>query len=346
MIKIFVDDKVRSIADDYAKNVFENRGIEFQQPTVLLQNFRTDILERQDDTVGKILCAYVDKIIEKHSDLLHAEPKAMRNLINEFDNILRVVGATRKDKERNLKVLLGKKIKAGEKEQEFHKWIVESMRYDDVRLQIIPYLYRLNIRACVYCNAQYAATVRRIKPRSTKYEATFELDHFYPKSLYPFLCTNFYNLQPCCGACNKHKSNNIGLFNLYTNDVTEDVNPFLFSISHECVISKYLVSKNAEDIEINFDAPNDKALRKNHEKCFHITALYSAFKDVAAEIIWKRKAWNKTYMQMMEGQYNGLDIPAEIQKRIVFGFYPEERDIHLRPLTKLQQDLFKQQDLV
>lgn len=35
-----------------------------------------------------------------------------------------------------------------------------------------------------------------------------------------------------------------------------------------------------------------------------------------------------------------------LQKRIIFGFLENETDIHLRPLTKLQQDLYNQQDLV
>lgn len=346
MKKILVDDKVRMIADDYAGNVFKKRGKTFRQPLDLLRHFRRNILEPQDDTEGKVLCAYVDKIIEKHSELLHAEPNAMRILIDEFNGVLNIVGATREEKEQGIRLLMDKKIESGEKRYEFHEWIVSLMRYDDICSRIIPYLEKLNIRTCVYCNAQYAATARIVKPRSTKYEAFYELDHFYPKSLYPFLCTNFYNLQPCCGSCNKHKLDNPSLFNLYTNDAAEDRNPFMFSISHDCVIGKYLVSQTTEDIEIKFDAPNDEALRENHEERFHITALYKAFNDVAAEIIWKRKAWDKAYMKMLNGQYEGLPIPENIQKRIVFGFYTEPDEIHLRPLTKLQQDLFRQQDLV
>ncbi len=45
---------------------------------------------------------------------------------------------------------------------------------------------------------------------------------------------------------------------------------------------------------------------------------------------------------MMENQYDGMTITPSLQKRIIFGFL----EIHLRPLTKLQQDLYNQQDLV
>lgn len=37
--KIYVDDKVRAAADDYAANVFKNRRADFQQPLDLLKNF-------------------------------------------------------------------------------------------------------------------------------------------------------------------------------------------------------------------------------------------------------------------------------------------------------------------
>ena len=351
MRKIYVDDKVRAAADDYAANVFKNRRADFQQPLDLLKKFRDNILSTQDTTQGKVLLAYVDRILAVHSDLLHAEPKQMNMLIHEFNTILQVKGKTEKDKNAQTESLMKTRIqyqKSPKKSEThlFYEWIVEAMRYDDVSSQIIPYLNRINIRTCVYCNAQYAVTARKVGKRSIRYEAFFELDHFYPKSIYPFLCTNFYNLQPSCSSCNKHKEQNPSLFNLYTNDINETLNPFQFSIPHDKVVLEYLKSNTAEALEICFDAPGNNLLRENHEKCFHITPLYSAFKDVTEEIIWKRKAWDKTYMKMMKNQYNGMTITPSLQKRIIFGFLENETDIHLRPLTKLQQDLYNQQDLV
>lgn len=352
MRKIYVDDGIRAVADDFAENVFKNRKSDFQQPLSRLKSFRNDVLMTQDMTKGKVLLAYVDRILSKHSDLLHAEPKQMEVLIQEFNNILQVEGKTEKEKKKLLESLMKTPIQGQKgssnkiKTYPFYEWVVWAMRYDDVSSQIIPYLNRIRIRTCVYCNAQYAATAREVRKRSVCYEAFFELDHFYPKSIYPFLCTNFYNLQPSCSSCNKHKEQDESLFNLYTNNVNEILNPFQFSIPHDKFVLEYLKSNKAEDLEICFDAPKNDLLKENHEKCFHITPLYSAFKDVAEEIIWKRKAWDKTYMEMMEKQYAGMNIAPSLQKRIIFGFLEDEADIHLRPLTKLQQDLYNQQDLV
>ena len=48
--------------------------------------------------------------------------------------------------------------------------------------------------------------------------------------------------------------------------------------------------------------------------------------EVAEEIIWKRKAWDKSYMKMMENQYDGMTITPSLQKRIIFGFLENETD--------------------
>ena len=82
----------------------------------------------------------------------------------------------------------------------------------------------------------------------------------------------------------------------------------LKGISHDKVVLEYLKSNKAEALEIYFDAPGNNLLRENHEKCFHITPLYSAFKDVTEEIIWKRKAWVLIFHHL----HIGL-IPCRIQ---------------------------------
>lgn len=72
----------------------------------------------------------------------------------------------------------------------------------------------LQILCCAYCHTQGTYVVneyykRNHKPHKKgelkKPKAFFELDHYYPKSKYPFLCVSFYNLIPICSSCNKAK---------------------------------------------------------------------------------------------------------------------------------------------
>ncbi|MDQ7066856.1 MAG: hypothetical protein Q9M40_01995 [Sulfurimonas sp.] len=50
----------------------------------------------------------------------------------------------------------------------------------------------LNLSVCPYCNRN---TIYNI---TNKNRRTSDLDHFYPKSKYPFLAVSFYNLIPSC----------------------------------------------------------------------------------------------------------------------------------------------------
>ena len=53
----------------------------------------------------------------------------------------------------------------------------------------------------------------------------------------------------------------------------------------------------------------------------------SARMEVAEEIIWKRKAWDKSYMKMMENQYDGMTITPSLQRRIIFGFLENPTEV-------------------
>ncbi|MBE0379352.1 HNH endonuclease [Pseudoalteromonas prydzensis] len=54
------------------------------------------------------------------------------------------------------------------------------------------------LKICPYCNK------RDVEITYGKYvTARPDLDHFYPKSRYPFLATTLYNLVPSCGFCNQ-----------------------------------------------------------------------------------------------------------------------------------------------
>jgi 5-methylcytosine-specific restriction endonuclease McrA len=75
--------------------------------------------------------------------------------------------------------------------------------------------------ACPYCNLE---TISIIKSND-KGKMLLSLDHFYPKSLYPYLALSFYNLIPCCHNCN---SNIKGDKNF---TIETHVNPYLESFN-------------------------------------------------------------------------------------------------------------------
>ena len=69
--------------------------------------------------------------------------------------------------------------------------------------------HKLKVSICPYCNRQYIFTTSKVLEDGTeKWVARPQLDHFYPKSIYPFLSCSFYNLIPSCPTCNMGKNDN------------------------------------------------------------------------------------------------------------------------------------------
>ena len=67
-------------------------------------------------------------------------------------------------------------------------------------------------RTCLYCNREYV--INYVDGNDDK--TTAELDHFYPRSLYPFLSISFFNLIPSCKICNSKLK---GAYNTYKNKI-------------------------------------------------------------------------------------------------------------------------------
>ena len=78
----------------------------------------------------------------------------------------------------------------------FYEAIVDALRYDYVRDSpngFVSYFDDLKINACVYCNASYIVNtnVHSLPPKgkiSLEVMGRYELDHYLPKSQFPFLC--------------------------------------------------------------------------------------------------------------------------------------------------------------
>jgi len=59
----------------------------------------------------------------------------------------------------------------------------------------------MNVPICPYCGRQYTTNY------SNDEKTTADLDHYYPKSKYPYLALSLYNFVPSCLYCNRIKNN-------------------------------------------------------------------------------------------------------------------------------------------
>lgn len=192
----------------------------------------------------------------------------------------------------------------------------------------------LNVKTCPYCNMQYTLYARAYEDEKKIDEiAKFQFDHFYDKASYPMLSMSLYNLIPSCASCNNGKMQG---------ELSLAFHPYYASISDtfHFRIAKPLKlwmggDKDVPKIEMIANAGQNIS---EYKKMFHIETLYQRHKDVAREVF--TRAYADTYYS--EKDNFGFLKDEELKERLRKGFYPEEKDINKRPLTKLEQDLWKQ----
>lgn len=228
----------------------------------------------------------------------------------------------------------------------FHEIVVDAMRYSYVQSSVFPdFIRRLGIKTCVYCNAQYAITTHDGEP-------LYQLDHCYPKSLYPYLCTSFFNLQPCCGSCNQRKSNTDMRYGDYNVSIwrekDDDVEDYFHFHIEDASLSNYLTERNSDTLELKFlteeNASVDlQSLFDDYKNIFRIEGLYKEHRDVAEELIWKKYAYSDEYIASLKSAFceNFKGLESELP-RLLYGNYMNKGDVYKRTLAQLSQDIARQ----
>lgn len=191
------------------------------------------------------------------------------------------------------------------------------------------FISNLKVDTCPYCNRNYIYSLSKtamIKP---------EIDHYYPKSIYPYFGVSFYNLIPSCQTCN-------GL------GVKGETDPFI-----KKMVSPYLLKE--DDYEFTFDltkldylSPLDgkssvevKFSKKvdGNVDVFKLDQLYQLHNDHVLELIVKSKVnYNDKYRQYLK-DFKGLSFSDAEIDRVLIGNYTSLTELHKRPFSKLYRDI-------
>lgn len=338
MQQIFISAKVVGIQEAYCTNLFSSKDAIFHKPAIRLLKLKDDINKEWQAALASAKKGvrmivpwdrynqYVSNIIAHYDDILALKP-------SEFDNWHRTYFNMLTDAELKFKLNIAGSVKS------FYEWVVWAMRYDAVRAgEYAPYIRKLGIKACVYCNAAYAVPTHG-KGKNNEDVTTYEIDHFKPKSKYPFLCTTFFNLVPSCGPCNRRKNDSEVKFCLYTEGLP--IYPlFRFDLDIASV-GKYLISHKKEHITYTF-ASMDVDLLESH-RTFHIQDVYDEHKDIAEEVIWKHFKYNANYRKMLNEHFGPMfRLTDDEMYRMIFATYPPSESIHRRPLSLFIRDIVEQ----
>lgn len=182
-----------------------------------------------------------------------------------------------------------------------------------------------DINICPYCYRSYINVIEAEKGSKV---ITPDLDHFYPKSRYPFLAVTLSNLVPSCLFCNQRAKNDEDFYKA----------------------SIYPPQKIFDEIEFDYDVYLNKIYIKNykylisepeykmHLDTFLIQELYAGHTEILKNIIDKNRKYRKSKIDDISKHTVGLS--SFDVKKIVFyeyEFMNKKREL----LYKLKKDLYK-----
>ena len=280
------------------------------------------INESNLDQIDKKCLKYIKDNLK---DILKANNNELKEYIKYFqENYPNSIGVENQKKEEWHQ--LYKIIRDEIFEKEYNNW-GKRKTYGSYK-----FVETLDLKTCPYCNRNYTFIVDeesgKLRP---------ELDHFYPKSIYPFLAMSFYNLIPSCPICNHTKSSKVSenLINPY--DIKDD--DFKFTYKPTDISFSQIESKkyDMDSFEIEFKKKNENI------DIFKLDELYKQHKDIVVDLLMKKAYYPKSYVEELEKSFG---FTKDEIYRYLLNNYKKEEDLHKRPLSKLIKDISEELDLI
>ncbi|MBD8388349.1 hypothetical protein [Dysgonomonas sp. BGC7] len=213
--------------------------------------------------------------------------------------------------------------------------------YDNAIFSKKDFIKNIDINTCTYCNRGYIYSVHShsgdVKP---------QIDHFYTKSIYPFLGISYYNLIPSCSVCNGFGAKEEHDPLLFTG---RDVNANLSY--QEQLINPYEIATDDIKFTFNLLTPNlfgnfininIQTPTKGYNKFLKLKQFYNGHTDHVEELIFKSKIkYPKSYRNTIEELFRkeGHAISTSFFYRILINNYVFKEELHKRPLSKLYRDI-------
>lgn len=283
------------------------------------------VIDLSDDDI--VCLIYLKKNIKK---ILGGDLQTLQKIINEVNN-----GISKKYKKDDEKPKIYKAVKYIFVDRGYESKI-STTTDTSIAYKLVE---NLGIKTCPYCNRNYISFVKTKKKKTRP-----QLDHFYPKAIYPFLACSFYNLIPSCSACNHMKSDDDSYKDEKDGNLVHPYNvkdsDFTFSYTFDNLdILKSIDEKNIRfEDEEKIKITLDRKYEKNNEY-FQLETIYQNHKGIVIELILKEINYPKSYIE--ELIRNGFGTEEEIY-RFIFSNYLKIDDLHKKPLSKLTRDIVEE----
>lgn len=267
-------------------------------------------------SIQTICC--LNEILNNSKIIISADTNELKKIIKYFEvNYVCTIGY-KENKDTELYTVLSK-IFTDEDKGLYKNFTTYKKEHD-----AYSFVKSLELKTCPYCNRNYTFVVDsdngKLRP---------ELDHFYPKSIYPFLAISFYNLIPSCPTCNHTKKSEVkeNLENPY--DIKSNSYQFTYIPNN---IDFTLVKKetyNFDNFEIKIEG------NQSNIELFKLEELYKQHKDIVLELFIKKAYYPQSYIN----ELSSFGFNQDEIYRYLFSNYNKDEDLHKRPLSKLIKDI-------
>ena len=335
------------------------------------------LVDSFDDDFEKLICSKPEELIEyvrgslkpKYQNLILKATSKYRTYVRKkkkLDSMDDKSGPQYNALEQEIRTLessseITEFVERKKNGDEIQKLLNYEGLYDDEDWNAYKLCKKINLSVCPYCNRQYIFTI----VRDEKGVVRPQLDHFFVKSVYPYLSCSFFNLIPSCPFCNEGKGD----------DYRETIYPYLEEFGKNYVFRmdvsdvedvKNLKKIKPKDVDYslclddrNVDATPGQAFRqvsgaaefKNilhaSDEIFHLTELYKAHQADLKDLL--EKYINTTGVNLSElakKYYNENDVTEERKenlRRVLLGL-PIKINNDDYPLRKFKEDIIDQLD--
>ncbi len=236
-----------------------------------------------------------------------------------------------------------KNIKKGTP-SEFKKKINEIFNYESFsKKNGYSFTDILSINICPYCNRNYITTIGNDKSKFVR----ADIDHFLPKSKYPYLRMSFFNLVPSCVICNRNAKGR------KSTSLKKNIHPYLEGFGEDAKFIhvpktyKDLIGKGHPDIDLKFDANKIKNKKiKGNIKIFRLKEQYSIHTNELNHLLALREAFTEKYIDDLIKRNSRLNLSKEQAYYYAFGLKYSKLDDENQPLSKFKRDILEHINMI
>lgn len=231
--------------------------------------FNKELLTRAEKTHIKAIVNFVNSKNDTYKKQLFEEITAVQPYSLSYDDICHVMDDNHNDKRAwgwlekfilmsvsQLKTLVSNSEAVSKLNFMEFKWLYENRFSNGAGVYVdgstkynsYSFVRNLDIRVCPYCDEEFLYLFENDEGEFGKASRkTLEIDHFFPKSVYPALAMCFYNLVPCGHACNNLKLAEVLEMSPYEPDIEQCTN-----LCPDLPIGINLESISSDQINLDF----------------------------------------------------------------------------------------------